>query len=137
MHKILLVVVCATALVGAAAGPAVAGGVGRPHGPVTDVGRPAAGIVRTLNCSTPLQLYDGTYEAGAHVGIAARGVWVNLNTVNFGDKTSSYVVGSCAVDLADGQNGTGSHYPYCLTAGCVENVMASGWNNVISSVYLH
>jgi hypothetical protein len=92
--------------------------------------------VSSINCSTPLRLYDGTYRTGASVSVYTRGLWVNLSVVDFNNKTSSYAVGACAVVLAAGTNGSGAHYPECLEAGCIENSMLSGWNNVISSVYL-
>jgi hypothetical protein len=90
-----------------------------------------------LNCSTPLRLHDGTSQAGTTVSVFARGLWVDLSIFGFDNKTSSYTVGACPVELASGPGGTGNHYPRCLYAGCVENVMAPGWDNVVSSVYLH
>jgi hypothetical protein len=90
-----------------------------------------------LACSSPLTLYDGTSLSGASVSISTRGLWINLSTVSFDNRTSSFAVGACAIDLASGTNGGGSRYPRCLSAGCVENSMASGWNNVVSSAFLH
>jgi hypothetical protein len=89
-----------------------------------------------IKCATPLRLYDGTYRTGTSVSIYPRGLWINLSDVGFNNKTSSFAVGACAVVLAAGSNGSGAHYPDCLEAGCIENTMASGWNNVLSSVYL-
>jgi hypothetical protein len=99
-------------------------------------GKAGRGGAPTLNCSTALRLHDGTFQTGTTVYVYARGIWVNLSDVGFNNMTSSYTVGACAVVLASGTNGGGSHYPYCLFAGCVEDVMAPGWDNVISSVYL-
>lgn len=89
-----------------------------------------------VSCSTPLRLYDGTFQTGTSASIYTRGLWINLSDLGFNNKTSSYIVGACAVELAAGANGSGALYPECLYAGCDENVMLSGWNNVISSVYL-
>ena len=104
-------------------------------------GGPRAGSVRrtapNANCSTPLKLRDGPGQTGTTVSISSRGVWVNLSDVLFDNRTSSYTVGACAVELAAQANGSGNHYPRCLNAGCVENTMLAGWDNVISSVYLH
>jgi len=94
-------------------------------------------IAPNINCSTPLRLHDGTYQTGTTVSIYVRGLWVDLSTFGFDNRTSSYTVGACAIELASGSGGSGSHYSRCLYAGCVENVMATGWNNVVSSVYLH
>lgn len=90
-----------------------------------------------LACGSALDLHDGTYLSGTKVSIYTRGLWINLSSVGFDNRTSSYVVGACPVDLASGTNGGGSRYPECLNPGCAEFVMLPGWNNVLSSVYLH
>ena len=90
-----------------------------------------------VSCSTPLKLYDGASLTGTIASVYTRGLWVNLSTLSFDNRTTSYKVGACAVELASGTNGGGSRYPECLFAGCVENVMLPGWNNTISSVYLY
>jgi hypothetical protein len=87
-------------------------------------------------CSTPLTLYKGANRTGASVPITTRGVWINLSTVSFDNKTSSYKVGACAVELAPQNNGQGNPYPECLNPGCVENTMLPGWDNTISSVFV-
>lgn len=88
------------------------------------------------SCSTPLRLYDGTSFSGTRVSVYTRGVWVNLGSLGFDNRTSSYIVGACAVELAKGTGGSGDRYPRCLYAGCQEATLLSGWNNTISSVYL-
>lgn len=90
-----------------------------------------------VNCSNPLRLYDGLSRTGQMVSVSARGVWVNLSTLNFDNKTSSYSVGACAAEMASGPGGGGSLYSGCLSPGCIVNSMGSGWNNVVSSVYLY
>lgn len=87
-------------------------------------------------CSSPLKLRDGQSQTGTTVSIYTRGLWINLADVGFDNRTSSYTVGACAVELAALANGGGARYPRCLQAWCVENVMFTGWNNVVSSVYL-
>jgi hypothetical protein len=71
------------------------------------------------------------------VSIYVRGLWIDLSSVSFDNKTSSFWVGACAIDLAPQAGGQGNHYTRCLYAGCVENVMLPGWDNVVSSAYLH
>jgi hypothetical protein len=93
--------------------------------------------VPNVNCSTPLKLRDGTSQTGTTVSVYVRGLWVNLSDLGFDNRTSSFTVGSCAIDLAPQANGSGNHYTRCLSAGCVENTMLPGWDNVVSSVYLH
>jgi hypothetical protein len=95
------------------------------------------GQAPNANCSTPLKLRDGPNQSGTTVSVSVRGLWVNLSDVGFNNRTSSYTVGACAVELAAQANGGGNHYTRCLYAGCVENTMLPGWDNVISSVYLH
>lgn len=95
----------------------------------------SAGAATAATCSTPLRLYDGYYQTGAVLSFASRGIWLNLSTYGFDNRTSSYRVGSCNVELASSANGGGSHYSWCLSSYCVENVMKPGWNNVVSSVY--
>jgi hypothetical protein len=101
------------------------------------VGAPAFERAPTVNCATPLKLHDGTHQSGATAQVSVRGVWVNLSSLGFDNRTSSFTVGSCAVELASAANGGGAWYLRCLSPGCVENTMDLGWNNVISSVYLH
>src|SRR5262249_41478099 len=47
-------------------------------------------------CSTPLKLHDGTNQGGALASVNTRGAWVNLSSLSFDNKTSSYTVGACA-----------------------------------------
>lgn len=90
-----------------------------------------------LSCSTPLKLYDQTSFMGTTVSIYSRGLWINLSTLSFDNRTSSFKVGACAVELASASSGGGSHYTRCLFAGCDEGVMLPGWSNVVSSVFLY
>ncbi len=129
MKRIVCVAASTMVLVSSAVGPALASGPGSDN--------EWAGSQPSLACSSPLQLFDGTNLSGAKVLIYTRGLWIDLSTVSFDNRTSSYKVGACAIELASGAGGGGAHYTRCLSAGCVENVMDLGWNNVVSSVYLH
>lgn len=90
-----------------------------------------------VSCSTPIRLYDGTSFTGASVSISQRGTWINLGPLNFDNRTSSFRVGACSVDMASAADGGGALYPTCHNPGCEESSMQPGWNNVISSVFLH
>jgi hypothetical protein len=90
-----------------------------------------------ISCSAPLDLHNWSGQTGTLVSIYSRGLWINLSDLSFNNMTSSYTVGACAIELAANSGGGGSHYARCLYAWCVENVMATGWNNAVSSVYLH
>ena len=110
-------------------GPALAN-AGSGAGP-GNVGSPA------LTCSTALKLHDGASQSGATASVSSRGIWINLSSIGFDNRTSSFTVGACAIEMASADNGGGALYETCLTPFCVENTMDPGWNNVISSVYLH
>jgi hypothetical protein len=96
----------------------------------------SSGRTSAATCSTALRLYDGSYQTGDVLALSVRGSWINLSSYGFDNRTSSFRVGACAVELASGSWGSGSLYPRCTYAWCEEDVMASGWNNVISSAYL-
>ena len=101
-------------------------------------GSPAGGSARpAATCSTGLTLYNGTNLTGSNVTISTRGAWVNLSSVGFDNKTSSYLVGACAVELASGTGGGGALYTRCLSAWCEEDTLLAGWDNTFSSVYLY
>jgi hypothetical protein len=90
-----------------------------------------------VSCSVPLRLYDTAFLGGTVVSVFTRGLWINLSAVSFDNRTTSFKVGACAIELASGPGGGGNFYPRCLSPGCVENTMLSGWNNTISSVFLY
>jgi hypothetical protein len=94
---------------------------------------PGTGSV-AANCSSSLRLYDGTGHTGQVINIATRSTLLSLSGYGFDNKTSSYIVGACSARL---YNGIGtSQYGGSTSAGASATSMASGWNNVISSVSL-
>jgi len=95
-----------------------------------------ATAVATTSCSTPLRLYADASYSGRELDFYDEGYWQNLSTWSFDDQTSSFKVGACAVDLADGTNGSGSWYPSGTSAGHNEATMVSGWNDRISSIFI-
>jgi hypothetical protein len=95
------------------------------------------GAAPDVACSTPLRLYDGTSLTGTFVSVSTRGSWINLSSLSFDNRTSSFKVGACSVELASASGGGGALYEHCLSPGCEEDTMDPGWNNVISSVFLH
>lgn len=92
--------------------------------------------VATTSCSTPLRLYADASYGGRELDFYDEGYWQNLSTWSFDNQTSSFKVGACAVDLADGTNGGGSWYPGSTGAGATASTMASGWNDRISSIFI-
>jgi hypothetical protein len=93
---------------------------------------PAA--VLAANCGSTLRLYDGTSHTGAVLSLSQRGSILSLSTYGFDNRTSSYRVGAYSSTF---YNGIGSSpYPGNTSANASATSMLSGWNNVISSVYI-
>lgn len=88
-----------------------------------------------LTCSSSLRLFQHGMFGGRVLYLSSRGLWFNLSPYGFNNMTSSFVVGACTVYLADGTNGSGSWYPGGYPNQVV-GVMASGWNDRITSVYV-
>lgn len=88
------------------------------------------------SCASSLRLYDGTSYTGAVVAFTTRAATINLSAHGFDNRASSYKVGACSSNLYSGPNLGGSPYPGATGANAVATSMASGWNNVVSSVYI-
>jgi len=89
------------------------------------------------NCSGYLRLYDGTFYTGAVLYVRGRYQWIDLASVNFNNKTSSFKIGPCSAYFADLAGGGGAWYPTSATqAYDVAATMVSGWNNDVSSLYI-
>jgi hypothetical protein len=137
MHRfarMAVAAVCACIWLATAAGVASAA---KSVGPPGEGTRLVGGAAPALNCSTALKLYDHTNFGTPSVSISQRGTWINLSTLGFDNRTSSYRLGACLVDMASGQNGGGALYPTCGSPGCGESSMKPGWDNTISSVFIH
>lgn len=89
-----------------------------------------------LTCSAALRLYDGTSYKGSALYLSTRGVGINLSLYGFDNRVSSYKVGACASVFYSGSNGAGSIYPGNTNSYALSEVMISGWDNVVSSVYI-
>jgi len=87
-------------------------------------------------CSTSLRLYRSTGFTGGTLVLTTRAVVLNLSTYGFDNDTSSYRVGACASTFWAGASGSGSVYPGPTGANASASSMLSGWNNVVSSVYI-
>ena len=90
--------------------------------------------VLAANCGSTLRLYDGTSHTGAVLSLSQRGSILSLSTYGFDNRTSSYRVGACSSTFYNGI-GTSPH-PGNTAANASATSMPSGWNNVISSVYI-
>ena len=92
---------------------------------------------RSSQCSGYLRLYDGSFHTGQVLYMRDRLQWINLSAYGFSNRTSSFRIGACSSYLADYNWGGGSWYSTSATqAWDVVYVMASGWSNRISSVYI-
>lgn len=86
-------------------------------------------------CSSSLKLYDGTNYATPLVAFTTTGIWINLSSYSFDNKTSSFKVGACSSVFTDSALGGGDEYPTSkTTAGKQSSSMGAGWNNRVSSV---
>lgn len=89
-----------------------------------------------LTCASALRLYRGVVGSGQVLNLSTQ--WTTLNLANYGfdNDTSSYRVGACSAELADGNDGSGA-YPGDTGAYASADYMLSGWDNRISSVYIY
>ncbi len=101
-----------------------------------DAARSATSFVTLTSCSTSLRLYDGTSYTGAVLNLSTRATVLNLSLYGFDNLTSSYKVGGCDSDFYSAANLGGSLYAGSTSAGSQASSMLSGWNNVVSSVYI-
>jgi len=95
-------------------------------------------IVASLStCASSLKLYNGTSYTGTVLNLSTRFSYINLSTYGFDNLASSYKVGACDVDMFAGAGGAGCLYPGDTSANSHAVAMSSGWNNVVSSVYIY
>jgi hypothetical protein len=87
-------------------------------------------------CTTTLRLYDGTGYTGTTVYLTSRNIIINLSSVGFAARTSSYQVGGCSSLFKDQDNLLGSTYPGSTGAGVGATAMVTGWNNRLRSLYI-
>jgi hypothetical protein len=105
-------------------------------GESTSAAAPIGDFTTTSVCSTSLRLYRLTGFTGGTLVLTTRAVVLNLSTYGFDNDTSSYRVGACASTFWAGASGSGSVYPGPTGANASASSMLSGWNNVVSSVYI-
>lgn len=101
-----------------------------------DARKAASDLTLLASCSTSLRLYDGTSYSGAVLNLSTRTTILNLSVYGFDNLTSSYKVGACDSDFYSAANLGGSLYSGSTGAGSQASSMLSGWNNVLSSVYI-
>lgn len=88
------------------------------------------------DCSSSLRLYTGTSYSGSVLTLTARQTTLNLSSYGFDNVTSSYRVGACSSSFYSGANLGGSRYPGPTSANNSAASMVTGWNNVLSSVWI-
>lgn len=88
------------------------------------------------SCSSSLKLFDYTWYGGRQLSFWDRGFWQNLWDYGFDERTSSYIVGGCYVQLALHHDGGGLRYPGPTYPYAGEPVMYSTWPNAVSSIYI-
>lgn len=100
------------------------------HEAVADVQAAAA------TCPSSLRLHSGSFHSGAVVSLSKRWSWINLSAYGFDNATSSYRIGGCDSAFASGVGGGGSRYPGNTSANASATQMLSGWDDIVSSVYI-
>lgn len=95
---------------------------------------PESLVVAAATCSSSLRLYDGTGYTGAVLMLTSRLTGLNLSTYGFDNRTSSYKVGACGTSFYSAANLGGSEMSAASSTSA--SSMPSGWNNVVSSVWI-
>jgi len=102
-----------------------------------EFGLPPGDPAKTTYCSGSVKLYDGVVYTGNVLNFRDRFTWINLSTYGFSNKTSSYKIGPCSSIFADYNSGGYPRYSSTETeAWDTATVMASGWGNRVSSIYI-
>lgn len=102
-----------------------------------ELGVGGGGSAKASQCSGSMRLYDGVSYTGQVLYIRNRLSWINLSPYGFSNKASSFKIGPCSSYLADYTWGDGAWYSTWATqAYDVAPVMASGWSNRVSSIYI-
>lgn len=91
---------------------------------------------RAASCSSSLRLYRNNYYGGGVLYLTQRGYWTNLSWFGFDNVVSSYRVGGCTTAFKSGSGGSGYTYWGNTSAWAARSSM-SGWNNVLSSIYIY
>ncbi len=102
-----------------------------------ELGLASGGSEKTSYCSGSVKVYDGVVYTGNVFNFRDRFTWINLSTYGFSNKTSSFKIGPCSSIFADYDSGGYPRYSATETeAWDVATVMASGWGNRVSSIYI-
>ncbi len=102
-----------------------------------EFGKESGGSGRASQCSGSVRLYDGVSYTGSVLYLRNRLKWINLSPYGFSNRTSSFKIGPCSSIFADYDWGGYPRYSTSATeAWEVAPVMASGWSNRVSSVYI-
>lgn len=87
-------------------------------------------------CTPSVMLYSGTYFSGLSLRLNLSNVLYKLSTFNFDNVTSSFGIGYCDAHFYDGLSSFTAEYPGSTVAYASAAVMAAGWDNRISSVFI-
>lgn len=102
-----------------------------------DLAATGEAVTLAASCASSVRLYDGISYTNNVLLLSQRLTPLNLSSYGFDNATTSYKVGGCDADFYAGANLGGSTYPGNTAAFAQSPSMATGWNNVISSVYIN
>lgn len=91
---------------------------------------------RALSCSSSIRLYRNSYYGGSVLYVSQRHTWITLSWFGWDNSVSSYKVYACSSVFRSGSYGGGSTY-WGSTSSWSWRSSMSGWNNVLSSLYIY
>lgn len=86
-------------------------------------------------CGSDVRLYSAGSYGGTVLNLNLRGVPISLAAYGFDNLTSSYKIGACSAEFYSGY--ISGPYPGSTSPGVQSPSMLSGWDNVVSSVYIY
>lgn len=94
------------------------------------------GLRAAASCNSSLSVYSGTWYNGYVLYLSARGSWINLSWYGFDNVVSSYKIGTCSATFRSLNWGGGTTY-WGNTSKWSWKPSMSGYNNVLSSIYIY
>lgn len=93
-------------------------------------------LMATGAISCPVTLYTGASYTGRALELTGQGYWMNLSDYGFDNIAVSFKGTGCGFHLAQGQYGDGYWYPGNTGPWAACPNMGTGWDDVVSSVYI-
>lgn len=95
------------------------------------------GVEAMASSSCPVRLYSLSMYSGTELSLHTRWIWHNLGSSGFSNRTSSYRISGCSATFRSGSWGSGTTYPGITSAWTSSSTMSYGWDDRVSSVWIH